>query len=155
MPASYLNGSLREERAALWSARLEADPPENPFENATHLVVAEEDGTLHGFAYLIRQPDGRMLVENLHVLPARKRSGIGRELLRRAFAWAAADHPGTPVYLEVLRDNAAAVAFYERNGGRVTKEFVERFAAGFELPVLEYTWDPDAVAAVAGDVLVA
>ncbi len=52
------------------------------------------------------------------MLPARKRSGIGRQLMRHAFTWAATHHPGKAVYLEVLRDNAPAVAFVDRGGRR-------------------------------------
>ncbi|GAA0952972.1 GNAT family N-acetyltransferase [Nonomuraea longicatena] len=89
--------------------------------------------------------DGRILLDNLHVRPERKQSGIGRELLNHAFGWAAERHPGKAVCLEVLRDNSAAAAFYRRLGGQITKEFVERFPAGFDLPVVEYTWDADTV----------
>ncbi|MGN9837672.1 hypothetical protein ACTMTI_06085 [Nonomuraea sp. H19] len=70
-----------------------------------------------------------------------------RRLMLRAFGWAAADHPGRDLYLEVLRDNAPARAFYERMGGEPGKEFVEQAAGGVELDVVEYTWSPPAMAA--------
>ncbi|NUW42691.1 GNAT family N-acetyltransferase [Nonomuraea rhodomycinica] len=143
MPGSYLDGPLLEERTALWADRL---GPGRVTSGEDLLLVAEEDGTVQGFVYLARQPDGRVLLDNLHVRPARKRSGIGRLLMGRAFAWAAERHPGRAVYLEVLRDNAPAIAFYERCGGTPAREFVERLPAGFELPVIEYVWTPLAVA---------
>lgn len=149
MPAAYLEGPLLEQRKAMWTARLIWSTPEFADENSTSLVVAVEDTTLQGFVYLFVQPDGRILLENLHVLPTRKRSGIGRQLMRHAFTWAAAHHPGKAVYLEVLRDNASAIGFYERSGGRASREFVELFPAGFELPVVEYTWNADAINALA------
>ncbi|GII31328.1 GNAT family N-acetyltransferase [Planotetraspora mira] len=149
MPAAYLNGSLLEERRAMWITRLASSASEPAGEGSASLVVAVEDTALQGFVYLLLQPDGRILLDNLHVLPTRKRSGIGRQLMRHAFTWAAAHHPGKAVYLEVLRDNAPAVGFYERNGGEATREFVERFPAGFELPVVEFTWNPAAVNASA------
>jgi ribosomal protein S18 acetylase RimI-like enzyme len=150
MPASYLNGPLLEERRALWTARLSSDQPDATTKNVSHLLLAEQDNALHGFTYLVTQPDNRVLLDNLHVHPARKRSGIGRELMHRAFAWVAAHHPGKAVYLEVLRDNTPAIAFYERCGGSATRDFWERLPTGFELPVIEYTWDSETVNALAG-----
>lgn len=149
MPATYLNGPLQEVRRAIWTTRLSWSTLESVGENSVLLVVAVEGIALQGFVYLFLQPDGRVLLENLHVLPTRKRSGIGRQLMRHAFTWAAAHHSGKAIYLEVLRDNAPAIGFYERSGGQATREFVEGFPAGFELPVVEYTWSPDAVQALA------
>ncbi len=144
MPASYLDGPLLEERRELWATRLTPEVPGD----ASHLLLAERDDALHGFAYLIAQPDSRILLDNLHVRPTLKRSGIGRRLMGHAFTWAAAQHPGKPVYLEVLKDNSSAIAFYERCGGSVTREFVERLPPGFELPVIEYTWTSQGVDAL-------
>ncbi|SEM59570.1 GNAT family N-acetyltransferase [Nonomuraea pusilla] len=143
MPAGYLNGSLLGERRAMWSARL-ATVARQP-DHTRCLLVAVDGDALLGFAYLAVEADGRVLLDNLHVEPERKQSGIGRELVHRAFGWASEQHPDRTVYLEVLRDNAAAIAFYRRLGGRPTREFVERFPAGFELPVVEYAWSPDDV----------
>ncbi|MCG5212221.1 GNAT family N-acetyltransferase [Streptosporangium sp. KLBMP 9127] len=139
MPAAYLNGPLLEERDALWTARLSREVMD-----ASHLLIAERGGTLQGFAYLVVQPDDRVLLDNLHVRPDRKGSGIGRELMRQAFDWATVRHPGKTVYLEVLKDNAPAIAFYERCGGTVTREFREMLSGDFELPMIEYSWASEA-----------
>lgn len=147
MPASYLNGPLLDERKAMWSTRLATVTAEQ--DHSRCLLVAVDDNALLGFAYLAVATDGRILLDNLHVLPERKQSGIGRQLLCHAFGWASEQHPDRTVYLEVLRDNVAAIAFYRRLGGRPTKEFTERFPAGFELPVVEYTWGPDVVRTLA------
>ncbi|MGI5493554.1 N-acetyltransferase family protein [Microtetraspora malaysiensis] len=147
MPASYLNGSLLDERRAMWSTRL-ATVTSEP-DHARCLLVAVDDDTLLGFAYLTVETDGRILLDNLHVEPERKQAGIGRQLVHHTFGWASEQHPGKPVYLEVLRDNIAAITFYRRLGGHPTKEFMERFPAGFELPVVEYTWGPDVVRTLA------
>ncbi|MDT0323568.1 GNAT family N-acetyltransferase [Streptomyces millisiae] len=136
MPDTFLEGALLDDRLTVWRGRFAADP------SATGLFVAEDDGELVGFAYLMPRPDGRVLLDNLHARPGRTRSGIGGRLLRHSLAWAAATHPGRPLYLEVLRDNTPAVAFYERQGGRRTAERVCRFEQGFELPGFEYTWHP-------------
>ncbi|MFC4114084.1 GNAT family N-acetyltransferase [Nonomuraea zeae] len=148
MPASYLNGPrLLDERKTLWTTRLTTVAPEP--DRTSCLLVAVDDSATLGFAYLALEADGRILLDNLHVRPRRKGSGIGRHLMQHACAWTANHHAGKAVYLEVLQANVAAIAFYERLGGRPTRQFVERFPAGFELPVVEYTWDLDAVSALA------
>ncbi|WP_218904101.1 GNAT family N-acetyltransferase [Allostreptomyces psammosilenae] len=88
-------------------------------------------------------PAGRphpILLDQLHVRPGHLGGGIGGALLRRSFAWAAARHPGRDVYLEVLRENAPAIAFYTRQGGRRTAEGTWHHPAGFAVEELVYTW---------------
>jgi ribosomal protein S18 acetylase RimI-like enzyme len=151
MPADYLKGPLLDEHKATWSTRLATISPDP---DHSCLLVADDGDGLLGFAYLYVETDGRILLDNLHVQPERKQSGIGRRLVNHGLGWAAERHPGKAVYLEVLRDNTTAIAFYRRLGGRRTDEFVERFPAGFDLPVVEYTWDAEAVQTFGGDRLV-
>ncbi|WP_199546974.1 GNAT family N-acetyltransferase [Streptomyces sp. N35] len=134
MPADFLDGALLEDRLELWLGRLAAPP------SGAALFVAATAAGIDGFAYVMPGPDGRVLLDNLHARPGRTGSGIGRRLLTRALAWAADEHPGRTVYLEVLRDNTRAIAFYERHGAVRTDERVCRFEQGFELPELEYSW---------------
>ncbi|GAA2996893.1 GNAT family N-acetyltransferase [Streptosporangium longisporum] len=147
MPDDYLNGPLLDERRRVWNARLTAAAEQD---HPTCLLVAVEDTVLVGFVYLGLQADGRVLLDNLHVRPASRGSGVGHRLMRHAFAWAVTRCPGRALYLDVLRGNTSAIAFYRRLGGRPTREFVERFPAGFALPAVEYTWGPDAVRSLAG-----
>ncbi len=139
MPKSFLNGALLADRLTVWRGRLDADP------SASGLFVAEENGELLGFVYSTPTPDGRVLLDNLHAAPGRTRSGIGTRLLRHALEWAAIKFPGRAVYLEVLQANTAAIAFYERRGGRRTDARTARFEQGFELPEFEYTWFAESV----------
>ncbi|WP_245721669.1 GNAT family N-acetyltransferase [Nocardia crassostreae] len=134
MPDDYLNGPLLEERLSLWRTRLTSGG------GPGHLLIAETRSVMAGFVYLIPRPDGRVLIDNLHVEPTRKRSGLGGKLLRRAFDWAGATHPGSTVYLEVLAANLPAIAFYERHGGVRTAHRTAVFPQGFELEEFEYTW---------------
>jgi GNAT superfamily N-acetyltransferase len=141
VPAQALGADLVHQRRELWEIRLTADY--GPPENTPHLLIAERAGKAEvlGFGYLVPQPDGRVLLDNLHVRPGSTGGGIGAALLTAARAWVAEQHPGAPLYLEVLRDNHRAVAFYERAGGRRTKEGSAPFPGGGELPEYEYTWD--------------
>ncbi|MFJ1734447.1 GNAT family N-acetyltransferase [Streptomyces sp. NPDC088254] len=118
----------------MWRARLDDPVP------GAALFLAVEAGRLLGFVHLEPKPDGRILLDSLHVRPGDSGRGLGRLPLGRALAWAAAAHPGRDVYLEVLQDDTRAVAFYERHGGHRTASRVCRFDQSFELPEFEYTW---------------
>ncbi|UGT43552.1 GNAT family N-acetyltransferase [Nocardia yamanashiensis] len=134
MPQSFLDSLHPDIRRDVWRERLvTADP-------ATALFVAESGGELLGFTYLARQSDGRVLLDNLHVRPDLKRGGIGGRLLRRALHWTATEFPGHPMYLEVLKDNHPAIAFYERHGGVRAVERIGHWPQGFDLAEFEYVW---------------
>lgn len=135
MPGSFLNGPLDEDRLALWQERLAS-----PVQGSGLFVAHDGDGELLGFVYLLPAPDGRILLDNLHVRPGSTGSGIGGRLLRRGLEWAADEHPDREVYLEVLSANTRAISFYERQGARRTDERMCRFEQGFELPECEYAW---------------
>ncbi|GGX52738.1 GNAT family N-acetyltransferase [Streptomyces fructofermentans] len=143
MPSAYLDGPLSDDHLAKWRTRT-ADPSPDRI-----LLLAREAGGLLGFIHLAVAPDGRVHVDNLHVRPRRVGTGVGRALLRRGFAWAAAHRPGHDVFLEVLVGNDRAIAFYERAGGVRTAERAVRPAEGLELDELEYTWSGAAVGALA------
>jgi GNAT superfamily N-acetyltransferase len=141
VPAEALGADLTEQRRQLWEIRLTADY--GPVENTPQLLIAERAGEPQplGFGYLVPQPDGRVLLDNLHVRPGLTGGGIGSALLTAARAWVAEQHPGAPLYLEVLRANHRAIAFYERAGGRRTKEGWTPFPGGGRLPEYEYSWE--------------
>ncbi|MFD3430545.1 GNAT family N-acetyltransferase [Nocardia fluminea] len=131
----YLNGALCEEHKALWNSRLtETITP--------GLFVAEEEQQIVGFVYLRPVGDGRILLDNLHARPDRRGAGIGSGLVDAGLTWAAATFPGSAIYLEVLRENTSAIAFYERSGWRRTGTGTASFNGGLTLPEYEYTWTP-------------
>jgi ribosomal-protein-alanine N-acetyltransferase len=76
-----------------------------------HYLCAREDGSLIGYAGLVRL--GREAeVHTLAVDPAHQRRGIGRTLLR-----AILDHAvGATVFLEVRTDNESAIRLYRSEG---------------------------------------
>lgn len=136
MSDEYLNGPLYEERLALWHANLATPSP------GAALFLAEDDTALLGFVYLAPQPDGRVLLDNLHVRPTDKRRGTGTHLLRHAMHWTRTEHPGHPMFLEVLEANTPAISFYERHGGTCTHKRLVDWPQGFSLPEREYAWSP-------------
>jgi ribosomal protein S18 acetylase RimI-like enzyme len=83
-------------------------------------LVALEDGTPIGLANLGRR-GGRSWLGGVGVVPSRRRSGVGelltRELLDRARAAGC-----TELVLEVIVENAPAIALYEKLGFAHTRE---------------------------------
>jgi ribosomal protein S18 acetylase RimI-like enzyme len=77
------------------------------------LLVAEDEGRLVGVAEL-GTFDGDPVLWKLYVHPARRRRGIGRQLLVAAISEVAPE--ASRLVLEHLAGNERAAAFYEREG---------------------------------------
>lgn len=108
---SFLDGDVVADRHAVWSVRLAAPA-------STYTVLAEDDGRLVGFGHVVFDNDPRWgsLVDNLHIVHDRRRTGIGSQLLARC-ARATTRHPsGNGMYLWVLEQNTAAQRFYQASG---------------------------------------
>nr|WP_218835740.1 GNAT family N-acetyltransferase [Streptomyces sp. TLI_235] len=135
VPAEALGDGLPAQRREIWELRLTADYGD-PAHTPTLLLAEEAGNGPVGFAYLVPEPDGRVLLDNLHVRPGRTGGGIGALLLRTAL------HRAAPAVLrlEVLRDNHRAIAFYEREGGIRTDERTAEFPGGHEVAEYEYSW---------------
>ncbi|GAA1147649.1 ribosomal protein S18 acetylase RimI-like enzyme [Kitasatospora gansuensis] len=134
VPAEALGDGLAEERRELWELRLTVDYGEPA--NTPLLLLAERGPELDGFAYLVPQPDGRVLLDNLHVRPGLTGGGIGSRLL----AACRAHCPDRTLYLEVLQANTRAIAFYERAGAVRTDDRIGWFPGGYPLPEYEYSF---------------
>ncbi|MGR3662467.1 MAG: GNAT family N-acetyltransferase [Paracoccaceae bacterium] len=109
------------------------------------LLVSENGGALDGFIMIL----GRVppYVDNLHILPSARRSGIGAALMR-AGAAALLALGETRVWLTVITDNDRAVSFYEAMGATRGPEQANEM---FGQPVAAYpmVWD-DLAALAAG-----
>jgi GNAT superfamily N-acetyltransferase len=110
---AFLDGDIGADRLEVWSQRLTTD------DGSTVTLLAEDDGAFVGFVHVVFDADPRWgsLVDNLHVVWARKRGGIGSRLLSAA-AEDVVRHGDGGLYLWVLEQNAPAQAFYEARGGR-------------------------------------
>jgi GNAT superfamily N-acetyltransferase len=109
---SFLDGDVVADRRTIWSSRFAA-----PANSMT--VVAADDTGLTGFVHVIFDDDDRWgsLVDNLHVVHNRHRTGLGSALLLRA-AEAVADRAiSKSVHVWVLGQNTAAQRFYQALGG--------------------------------------
>ena len=112
-PDEYLDGPVFDDRLAVWSERL-ADPA-----RAASTVLASVAGELVGFVHVVHDADELhgSLIDNLHVRSGRERTGVGRELMRRAATLVVRERPGRPMFLWVLEQNERAQAFYGALGG--------------------------------------
>jgi len=135
---AYLDGPAPAERAALWEQRFREPKPNQ------HVIVAEADGRLTGFAcaFGADDPQWGTLLDNLHVAPDLKGRGLGKALLRAIAEWCAASHPGVPLHLWVLEGNERAIRFYEALGGRRADRTTWTAPDGHTVYDLRYAW-PD------------
>jgi len=99
----------------VWSTRLAT-----PAHNTT--VLAEDDTGLVGFVHVVFDHDEQWgsLVDNLHVVHDRQRTGTGTALMTRAAAAVTRQAATRSMYLWVLAQNTAAQQFYRALGGTPT-----------------------------------
>jgi GNAT superfamily N-acetyltransferase len=132
----YLDGDIVADREALWSERL-ATPAANQY-----VAVAEAHNELVGFAcaFGAHETPWGTLLENLHVAPMLKRSGIGSRLLQDVARWTRHHHPEVGMHLWVLQANTAAQAFYRTTGAQEVGQACWSAPDGSEIPQLRYAW---------------
>ena len=85
--------------------------------DVAHFLVAEMDDRIVGHCYAFEK-DG-CYVDRLHVEPILKGHGIGRAMLEYVEAQQPA---GARIWLDVLRGNDSAIAFYKRVGYQLIGE---------------------------------
>jgi len=105
-----ISGVMRIEKASFpapWPRVAFLEEIHNPY---ARIVLAGRDQLISGYiCYWILGEE--LLINNLAVDPARRRTGLGRRLLRHAFDEALDAGCGS-AYLEVRPSNAAALALY-------------------------------------------
>ena len=111
---SFLDGDVATDRLAVWSGRLRRPRAD------CCTIVAEDGGSLVGFAHTFLDEDGTWgaLLDNLHVAHTYQRRGIGAHLMVLTAGVVTERRPGSGLYLWVLEQNGAARAFYGALGGR-------------------------------------
>jgi GNAT superfamily N-acetyltransferase len=113
-PDAFLDRDVDADRLAAWNERFVHPRPDQ------RTIVAEADDSLAGFAHVLLDEDAShgALVDNLHVLSAWQRSGLGTRLMAECARIVISERPGRGAYLWVLEANARAREFYAARGGR-------------------------------------
>jgi GNAT superfamily N-acetyltransferase len=140
----YLANDVDAERLAMWTGRMAAWNPRRHFAR-----IASVGGIPAGFACVLtdEEPEHGALLDNLHILPAHRASGLGRRLLADAGRWVARTFPGTPMHLTVFQVNERARAFYRRMGGAESEPFDGFERDGRYHRVVRVSWaEPGAIA---------
>jgi GNAT superfamily N-acetyltransferase len=140
----YLDNYAAEDRRTVWLERFAA-----PLARRC-TILAEGDGRLEGFICVegAQDPNWGSLIDNLHVAPTLKRSGIGRILMRGGSAWLRARYASLPVYLWVLEANNDARRFYESLGATNAETVPTNTADSATNSSCRYTWpSPEALMA--------
>jgi hypothetical protein len=106
------------------------------------VLKAVSDRVIVGFACVLMdaEPEWGALLDNLHVKPAIKKQGVGRQLFDHARRWVDDAQPGTPLHLTVIEANVDARRFYDRLGGVVVERIMREVGPGTNLAVLRYRW---------------
>lgn len=132
----YLDGNIQSDREAIWAERL-AHPKANQY-----VVLVESNDRPSGFACAFGSHDSQWgtLLENLHVDPACKRSGIGSSLVQDVARWSLRFHTHASMHLWVLRPNTGAQAFYKSSGAKEVGCGVWSAPDGSDIPQLRYAW---------------
>lgn len=132
----FLDGDVFAEHTARWRARLAEPDPDR------HVLLAEEHGTLQGFACVLAAADPQWgaLVDNLHVRPDLRGRGLGKTLLLEAASWVWLRDPGSPLHLWVYEANQPACRFYEKLGAIPAGREVKETRDGASTVQLRYAW---------------
>jgi ribosomal protein S18 acetylase RimI-like enzyme len=92
--------------------------------------IVEHDGAPIGYLSYQLEPDGRVKISKLYVLPEQQRQGHGRRLLEHICVQARA--LGAPeVWLQVNKRNERAIGAYLKAGFHIEKEAVFDIGNGF------------------------
>jgi ribosomal protein S18 acetylase RimI-like enzyme len=132
---AYLDDALEHERLEFWRQRLLHPQAERM------ILVAYEQDQLLGFVCATHSVDTQWgaLLDNLHVHPASKGLGIGKQLLRELCHWLE-HHAQTKLHLWVLAENHAAQKFYLSLGAQQVEQSFWDCPDGNQVPEFRFAW---------------
>jgi len=133
----FLDNEVEQDRLNVWQQRLKS-PSSNQY-----VTIATLDGAISGFAclYLNNDPIFGSLLDNLHVSPDQKRSGVGRLLMKECAKYICNNASSTKMYLWVFESNKNARNFYERLGGKNFETITKQNNDGTFSRSCRYIWD--------------
>jgi len=137
LPDSYLDQEIDDERLQLWQQRLNRPDPQRQY-----VLLAELEQQPIGFVCVLldEEPEWGACLYNLHMHPAYKRYGIGRQLFAHATDWVMSSEPAWPLHLLVFEANQQARRFYDNYKGQVVERMIKHMPGDVALPVLRYIW---------------
>jgi GNAT superfamily N-acetyltransferase len=137
LPDWYLDGPITEERMTLWKNRLSEIANEQQY-----VVIAELSRKTAGFACILldEEPEWGACLDNLHVLPQLRRSGIGRALFSKVTQWVLTAKPGWPIHLWVFDNNINARNFYDSLEGKIIMVKEKQVLEGVWVQSCLYLW---------------
>ena len=137
LPDAFLDRDVFADRAELWRKRFGDDDEQD----VTLTIVAELGGDLLGFAHSIVDTDREWgtLLDNLHVRPDLKRTGVGTRLVAETAAWLEPHAAAPKLFLWVLEANTLARGFYDALEGQVVGRGVSN-EGGAAVASLRYYW---------------
>jgi len=138
LPAEYLAQAVLGDRLRRWQTRLAS-----PSSRTLTLTAVGATG-LVGFVHveLDLEPDWGARLENIHVQPDLKGTGIGTRLFTAARDWIAGVEPTWRMHLWVLEQNAGARRFYEHRGGQAAERKTIEVIKDCWVPEVRYVWPP-------------
>jgi ribosomal protein S18 acetylase RimI-like enzyme len=109
----YLDYEVEKDRLDTWHQRLQS-PASNQY-----ITVALSNDVIVGFCcvFLNDDPDFGSLIDNLHVAPALRQSGIGKMLVKESARYVCEKADNKKMYLWVFEDNRNARIAYQAMGG--------------------------------------
>lgn len=135
MTENFLKNEVEKDRLQVWQERFE-------HEEDYFVWIAEKNQHLAGFVCLVTKPDADKgyLLDNLHVHPSFKGSGIGKVLFLKAASVSRKLSPTIPLYLWVFDQNHQAVKFYEALEGKHMETITTEVPGGTTSYVRRYAW---------------
>lgn len=93
-------------------------------------VIETAEGSAIGFLSYHAEPDGRVKLEKLYVLPAMQGMGIGGRALAHVLE-RAKELGATSLWMQVNKQNKKAIAAYLKAGFQIAKEAVFEIGGGY------------------------
>ena len=125
LPDDYLDGNVEPERRSHWQKTLAG------LSDGDLVLKAERDGEIAGFVsvYWNQVPGLDTYLDNLHVKPGMRGSGLGRRLLAAALH-RLIEAGAQSLCLTVFDANEGAIRFYQRLGGTLTERGFDDIGGG-------------------------
>lgn len=145
LSSDYLKHYADSDRLTLWQQRLSA-PASNQ-----RVILLEQSGLLLGFACLFIDADPQYgtLLDNLHVVSGRHRTGLGTQLMIEVKHVTGKHAAARPVHLWVIKTNLSAQRFYASLGATCDDEDIWNAPDGSHVPVYRFAWPNPAAMCVA------